>query len=297
MSVFEAQLQKMSTQAGFIAALDQSGGSTPTALAMYGVEPTEYNGEEEMYNKVHQMRTRVMTNSEFTGDKILGAILFENTLRKEVEGKATAKYLWEEKQIIPFLKIDKGLAERKDGIQMMKDFGDFLPLLAEAKAQGVFGTKMRSAIHEATEEGVEKIVAQQFDYGKQIIAAGLVPIIEPEVDINSKEKEAAEALLAVALLKHANLLAPEEKIMLKLTLPEQANLYADLIAHPNVIRVVALSGGYSSEEANKRLTANNGMIASFSRALSEKIFAHQSDEEFTKILGESIDTICAASAT
>lgn len=291
------QLNKMSNDAGFIAALDQSGGSTPKALLAYGVEESEYSGEEEMFGKVHEMRSRIMTNSAFTGDRVIGAILFENTMDRQVEGQDTGDYLWNTKGVVPFIKVDKGLADEENGAQVMKPIPGLDDLLARSVAKNMFGTKMRSVIKMANQAGVDAVVAQQFEVGKQIIAAGLVPIIEPEVDINSPEKAEAEAMLRASLLEHTNKLGPDEHIMLKVTLPEEDNFYAELQAHPQVVRVVALSGGYSREEANARLTRNEGMIASFSRALSEGLSATQSDEDFTATIDATIQSIRDASAT
>ncbi len=291
------QLEKVRNSTGFIAALDQSGGSTPKALAMYGVNQNEYSGDEEMYGKVHEMRTRIMTNENFTGDRILAAILFENTMDREVQGKPTCRYLWEEKNIIPILKVDKGLADQENGVQMMKPMPDLDALLNRAVANGIFGTKMRSVIKLANADGIKEIVAQQFEIGKQIIAKGLVPIIEPEVDINSPEKAQAEHILRDQLLTHLDTLSENENVIFKLTLPESANFYQSCIRHPNVLKVVALSGGYSRADANQKLSQNNGMIASFSRALTEGLAAQQSDSEFSATLGASIDTIVAASNT
>ena len=292
-----AQLEKITNDNGFIAALDQSGGSTPKALLVYGVEESEYSGDEEMYAKVHEMRTRIMTNPAFTGERVVAAILFENTMDRQVEGKDTADYLWNVKGVIPFLKVDKGLADEENGAQVMKPIPDLDDLLARANAKGIFGTKMRSVIKLANPEGVNAIVDQQFDIGRQIIAAGLVPIIEPEIDIHSPEKAAAEALLKARLLEQANTLADDQFIMLKLTLPEEDNFYTELIEHPQILRVVALSGGYSREDANAMLSRNHGMIASFSRALSEGLSANQSDDEFTATIDASIASISEASAT
>ncbi|MDG1462381.1 MAG: fructose bisphosphate aldolase [Gammaproteobacteria bacterium] len=297
MSTYEDQLNKVRTQPGFIAALDQSGGSTPKALGMYGVGEDAYSNDEEMFAQVHAMRTRIVTSPAFNGERILGAILFENTLDSDIEGKSSARFLWEEKNVVPFLKVDKGLAEEHEGVQLMKPMPELDPLLDKAKAQNVFGTKMRSTINSANAEGIEKVVAQQFAIGKQICAAGLTPIIEPEVNINATDKAEAEALLKAALLKHLDTLAANELVMFKLTLPEQANYYAECLAHPNLIKLVALSGGYSREEANRRLSANNGMVASFSRALTEGLSAQQSDEEFNAMLNDSIEAICQASSS
>ena len=291
------QLQKIKTAPGFIAALDQSGGSTPKALGLYGVTPDAWSNDEEMFTVVHNMRTRIMTSPSFGGDRILGAILFENTMDREVEGQSTASYLWEVKNVVPFLKVDKGLADVVDGAQVMNPMPDLGNLLEKAKAAGIFGTKMRSVVKEANEAGVNAVVDQQFEVGRQIVAAGLVPIIEPEVDIHCPDKAAAEDLLLAAIMKHLNSLNADEVVMLKLTLPEKDGLYADCIAHPNVARVVALSGGYSREEANDRLSRQNGMVASFSRALSEGLSAQQSADEFDATLDASIASIAAASAT
>jgi fructose-bisphosphate aldolase class I len=294
---FDQQLEKTKTQDGFIAALDQSGGSTPKALLAYGVEESEYSGDDEMFAKVHEMRTRIITSPSFNGDRILGAILFENTMDRTIEGKGSALFLWENKQIVPFLKVDKGLADEADGVQLMKPISGLDDLLARAKGNSVFGTKMRSVIKNDDAAGIAAIVTQQFDIGKQIIAAGLVPILEPEVDINSPTKAGAEATLRNELMAHINQLEPGQNIMLKLTLPEEENFYADCIAHSNVVRVVALSGGYSREEANRRLALNNNMVASFSRALSEGLSAKQSDDEFNGMLDSSIQSIFDASCT
>lgn len=297
MSNRQQQLEKIRNAPGFIAALDQSGGSTPKALGLYGVTPDAWSNDEEMFDVVHAMRTRIMTSPAFSGDRILGAILFENTMDREVAGQSTASYLWDVKNVVPFLKVDKGLADEADGVQLMKPIPDLDALLERANAAGIFGTKMRSVIKEANEDGIRAIVEQQFDIGRRIVAAGLVPIIEPEVDINCPEKAAAEAILHDRIMAHLNGLGADEIVMLKLTLPEKDNLYADCIAHPNVARVVALSGGYSREEANDRLSRQNGMVASFSRALSEGLSANQSDEEFNATLDASIGSIAEASAT
>jgi fructose-bisphosphate aldolase class I len=298
------QLQKIKNAPGFIAALDQSGGSTPKALGLYGVTPDAWSNDEEMYAVVHAMRTRIMTSPSFGGDRILGAILFENTMDREVNGQSTASYLWNEKNVVPFLKVDKGLADVVDGAQVMKAMPDLDALLAKALAAGIFGTKMRSVVKEANETGVNAVVDQQFEIGRRIVAAGLVPIIEPEVDIHCPDKAAAEDLLHAAIMilhaaimKHLDGLNDDEIVMLKLTLPEKDNLYADFVAHSNVARVVALSGGYSREEANDRLSRQNGMVASFSRALSEGLSAQQSEGEFDATLDASIASIAAASAT
>ena len=288
MSVFEDQLNKVRTVDGFIAALDQSGGSTPKALKLYGIGEDAYSNDDEMFGVVHEMRKRIVTSPAFNGDRILGAILFENTLDREIEGKNSARYLWEEKNVVPFLKVDKGLADEKDGVQLMKPIPNLGDLLQKAKAQNVFGTKMRSVIKSANPQGIKAIVEQQFAIGKQIAAAGLVPIIEPEIDINAPDKAQAEAILRDELLAQLNMLGPNEHVMFKLTLPEEPNFYKVLQDHPNMVRVVALSGGYSREEANRRLAQNNGMIASFSRALTEGLTAQQSDDEFDAALGASI---------
>ena len=297
MSNYKKQLEKVSTAPGFIAALDQSGGSTPKALGLYGVTEDAWSNDEEMFDVVHQMRTRIITSPSFGGDRILGAILFENTMDREIEGQPTASYLWNVKNVVPFLKVDKGLAAEENGAQLMKPMPDLSDLLKKAKANGVFGTKMRSVIKQANPAGVKAVVDQQFEVGKQIVAAGLIPIIEPEVDIHCPDKAKAEDLLHAEIMKQLNSLGKDELVMLKLTLPEKVNLYADCIAHPNVVRVVALSGGYSRDEANERLSRNNGMVASFSRALSEGLTAQQSEAEFNAMLDASIGAIAKASAT
>lgn len=291
----EQQLQKITSADGFIAALDQSGGSTPKALAAYGVEADSYSGDDEMFAKVHEMRTRIIKSASFGGDRILGAILFENTMDRQIDGIDTAEFLWSNKQIVPFLKCDKGLADEENGAQVMKPMPGLDDLLTRAVAKGVFGTKMRSVIKEANETGVNAVVDQQFEVGRQILGHGLVPIIEPEVDINSATKAEAEAMLRANLLEHANQLS--QPIMLKLTLPEEDNFYRELVDHDNVLRVVALSGGYSRDEANRRLALNNGVIASFSRALSQDLSAQLSDDEFDTTLNESITSIFEASKT
>jgi fructose-bisphosphate aldolase class I len=297
MSKLEDQLNKIRTQNGFIAALDQSGGSTPKALGMYGVGEDAYSNEDEMYAVVHAMRTRIVTSPAFTGERILGAILFENTMDREIEGKSSSDYLWDVKNVVPFLKIDKGLADEVDGVQIMNPNPGLDDLLAKARSKNVFGTKMRSVIKSANAAGIARVVEQQFEVGRQIVAAGLTPIIEPEVDINSPDKAEAEALLRDELLANLAKLDSNELVMFKLTLPEEANFYADCVAHPNMVRLVALSGGYSREEANRRLAANNGMIASFSRALTEGLSAQQSDAEFNSTLDTSIEAIVQASST
>ena len=297
MSDFDKQLEKMGSAPGFIAALDQSGGSTPKALRLYGIEEDAWSNEDEMFDLVHQMRTRIITSPAFTGERILAAILFENTMDREIEGKPTAEYLWDVKHVVPILKVDKGLADEDDGVQLMKPMPHLDDLLARAKENGIFGTKMRSVIKQASPTGIEAVVRQQFEVARKIIAAGLVPIVEPEVDIKCPDKAEAEGLLKTAILESLNTLEPDQKVMLKLTLPEQKNLYGDLIAHPNVLRVVALSGGYSREEANHRLAEQNGMVASFSRALTEGLSKQQSDAEFNALLDESIQSIYDASNT
>ena len=297
MSNYQKQLEKVRTAPGFIAALDQSGGSTPKALGLYGVTEDAWSNDEEMFDVVHQMRTRIITSPSFGGDRILGAILFENTMDREIEGQPTASYLWNVKNVVPFLKVDKGLADEENGSQLMKPMPDLPDLLKKAKANGIFGTKMRSVIKQANAAGVKANVDQQFEIGRQICAAGLVPIIEPEVDIHSPNKAETEDLLHAEIMKQLNSLGKDELVMLKLTLPEKVNLYADCIAHPNVVRVVALSGGYSRDEANERLSRNNGMVASFSRALSEGLTAQQSEAEFDAMLDASIGAIAKASAT
>lgn len=297
MSVFDDQFEKVQMAIGFIAALDQSGGSTPKALKAYGVEESEYSGDEEMFGKIHDMRTRIMTNEAFTGEHILGAILFENTMDRKVEGKMTSHYLWEEKNIVPFLKIDKGLADEVNGVQLMKPMPELDSLLDRAKAVDVFGTKERSVIKLANPAGIKAVVKQQFEVGKQVISHGLVPIIEPEVDIHSAEKSEAEAILKAEILKELDGLNEDQFVMLKLTLPNEANFYQELINHPQVLKVVALSGGYSRDIANQKLSKNNGMIASFSRALTEGLNAQQSEDEYTAMLGEAIVSIYEASAT
>jgi fructose-bisphosphate aldolase class I len=296
-SNFDKQLQKIKNDKGFIAALDQSGGSTPKALKLYGVNEDAWKDEKGMYDVVHKMRTRIVTSPAFNGKRLIGAILFENTMDRDIEGKPTPSYLWDVKGVVPFLKVDKGLAEEKDGVQLMKPIGGLDALLQRAKSKGVFGTKMRSVIKQANEAGINAIVKQQFEIGKQILAAGLVPIIEPEVDIKTPNKAGAEDLLKAAITKELNALEPGQKVMLKLTIPDKDNLYADLIKHKNVLRVVALSGGYSRDEANKKLARNHGMTASFSRALAEGLTAQQSDKEFNAALEKSIESIYQASIT
>lgn len=289
------QLKKVQSGDGFIAALDQSGGSTPKALRLYGVTEDEYTGDEEMFNKVHEMRTRIVSSPSFTGDKVLGAILFEMTMDREFNGKPAAEYLWETKQVVPFLKVDKGLADEENGVQIMKPMPELDALLTRAVAKGIFGTKMRSVIKSASASGIEAVVAQQFEVGKQILGHGLIPIIEPEVDINAADKAECEELLKAAILTHLDALEGDQKVMLKLTIPTVADFYADVIKHDRVVRVVALSGGYSREDANDKLAQNPGLIASFSRALSEGLSAKQSDEDFDATLATSVDAIFKAS--
>lgn len=291
------QLTRMREGKGFIAALDQSGGSTPKALRLYGIEENEYSGEAEMFDLIHQMRTRMITSPVFSGERVLGAILFEGTMERDIEGMGAAEYLWKKKQVIPFLKIDKGLADDADGVQVMKPNPDLDALLTRAVAKGIFGTKMRSVIKEANEKGIKAVVAQQFEVGRQILKAGLVPIIEPEVDINSSTKGEAEVLLKKALLEELNKQPADQPVMLKLTLPNVDNFYAELVAHPSVLRVVALSGGYSRDDSNKKLAANKGVIASFSRALTEGLSAKQSDADFNATLDAAIAGIYNASLT
>jgi fructose-bisphosphate aldolase, class I len=291
------QLQKMQTQLGFIAALDQSGGSTPNALRLYGMKEGAWSNEEEMFALVHQMRTRLMTSPSFTGERILAAILFENTMDRDIERQPTADYLWNVKRVVPFLKVDQGLAAEKEGVQLMKPMPALAALLAKAKAKGIFGTKMRSVIKHANAASIKDIVRQQFDVAGQISAAGLVPIIEPEVDIHCPDKAEAEELLKAALLEALNALPAEQLVMLKLTLPEHDNCYAACVSHPNVVRVVALSGGYTRDEANNRLRRNHGVVASFSRALVEGLTAQQSDAEFNARLDAYVQSIFEASNT
>jgi fructose-bisphosphate aldolase class I len=294
---FKAQLEKMKTHPGFIAALDQSGGSTPGALRAYGIKENAWSNEEQMFAIVHQMRTRIMTSPAFTGERILGAILFENTIDRDVEGKPTADYLWNVKRVVPFLKVDKGLAAEKSGVQLMKPMPELAGLLDKANAKRIFGTKMRSFIKQANQAGIKDVVTQQFEVARQIIAAGLVPIVEPEVDIHCPDKARAEELLKAAILDELNRLPAGQPVMLKLTLPDRDDLYAEFVKHPRVVRVVALSGGYSREEGNERLRKNHGVVASFSRALVEGLSAQQSDAEFNALLDASIRSIFEASNT
>lgn len=297
MSSFTEQLAKIKSENGFIAALDQSGGSTPKALRLYGVNEDAYNGDDEMFDQVHQMRTRIITSPAFNGQRVLGAILFENTLDRDIEGAPSAQYLWQELNVVPFLKVDKGLAPLDQGVQIMKPIPGLDELLTKAKKQPVFGTKMRSFVAEANEAGITAVVEQQFEVGKQIIAAGLVPIIEPEVDINAADKAEAEAILKAKILENLDKLASDQLVMLKLTLPDTPCFYEECINHPNVVKVVALSGGYSRDDANSKCSANPGIIASFSRALTQGLSAQQSDEEFNSLLDNAIESIYQASAS
>ena len=290
-------LKKIEENDGFIAALDQSGGSTPKALRLYGVGESEYSNDREMFDKIHEMRSRIVTSPSFSGDRILGAILFEKTMNLEISGKGSAQYLWQEKQVVPFLKVDKGLEDENNGVQLMKPIPGLEELLRQAIKKEVFGTKMRSVIKNANENGVAAIVKQQFEIAKMIIAAKLVPIIEPEVDIHCETKAEAETMLLKHLMDHIEQLSPDQKVLLKLTIPNENNLFTPCINHPNVIRVFALSGGYSRDEANSRLSLNKGMVASFSRALTEGLSAKQSDEEFNLMLDSSIESIYQASIT
>ncbi len=291
----ETMAKQAGEKAGFIAALDQSGGSTPKALRLYGIEEDAYSNDEEMFGLIHEMRARIIKSPAFNGDKVMGAILFERTMDGEIDGVPTAEYLWKERSVVPFLKVDKGLADEENGVQVMKPMPDLDALLERAVAKGIFGTKMRSVINAANQEGIAAVVAQQFDVGRQILGHGLVPIIEPEVTISIADKAAAEDILLAEILKQLDALGHDKQVMLKLTLPETANLYKPLVDHPRVMRVVALSGGYSRDEANTRLASNTGMIASFSRALTEGLSAKQSDAEFDAALAASIDSIYEAS--
>ena len=296
-SINPEQLQRAKSNKGFIAALDQSGGSTPKALKLYGVEETEYSGDAQMFDLIHAMRSRIIQSPVFTSERILGAILFEMTMNRKIDGKGTAEFLWQNKQILPFLKVDNGLADETNGAQIMKPIPELGTRLESAKSHGVFGTKMRSVIKLASQTGVADVVRQQFEIGKQIISAGLVPIIEPEVDINSPEKNAAEVLLKAEIISQLNALNNDQNVMLKLTLPNETGFYAELVQHPRVVRVVALSGGYSREEANKKLAQNQGVIASFSRALTEGLSAKQSEAQFNDTLDTTIQAIYQASNT
>lgn len=297
MTLFKEQLEKVRTRPGFIAALDQSGGSTPHALRAYGIKEGAWSNEAEMFAIVHQMRTRIIGSPSFTGQRILGAILFENTMDRTIEGRPTADYLWNVKRVVPFLKVDQGLAEEKDGVQLMKPMPALPGLLEKAKEKGIFGTKMRSFIKQANADGIGQIVSQQFEAARQILASGLVPIIEPEVDIHCPEKAKAEALLKAGILKALRAMPPEQLIVLKITLPEQDDCYWDCVSHPNVVKVVALSGGYTREECLNRLRRNHGVVASFSRALLAGLSAQQTDGEFNAALDASIESIFEASMT
>jgi fructose-bisphosphate aldolase, class I len=296
-SVKEQQQRKIKTQPGFIAALDQSGGSTPKALRAYGIKEGAWSNEEEMFTLVHQMRARIMTSPDFNGDRILGAILFEGTMDRDIEGQPSADYLWNIKRVVPFLKVDKGLLDEKEGVYLMKPMPGLAALLDKAVAKRIFGTKMRSFIVQANASGIKAVVDQQFELAAQILAAGLVPTVEPEIDIHSPEKAKAEALLKAALLEQFNKLPPGQLVMLKITLPEQDNFYADCVSHPKVLKVVALSGGYSLQEGNDRLRRNHGVVASFSRALVEGLSFQQSDAEFNAVLDTNIQSIYEASNT
>jgi fructose-bisphosphate aldolase class I len=297
MGDFKAQLEQMRTHPGFIAALDQSGGSTPGALRAYGIKEGAWSTEEQMFAIVHQMRTRIVTSPAFTGKRIIGAILFENTIDRDIEGKPAVDYLWNVKRVVPFLKVDKGLAGESRGVQLMKPMPDLAALLDKAKAKGVFGTKMRSFVKQANGVGIKDIVTQQFEAARQIIAAGLVPIVEPEIDIHCPDKGEAEMLLRAAIFEELHALPLGQLVMLKLTLPDKDDLYAEFVKHPKVVRVVALSGGYTREEGNERLRRNHGVVASFSRALVEGLSAQQSDAEFNAMLDASIHSIFEASNT
>ncbi|WP_335338829.1 fructose bisphosphate aldolase [Variovorax sp. PAMC 28711] len=293
----QEQLDKVTTGKGFIAALDQSGGSTPKALKLYGVEETAYQGDAEMFDQVHAMRSRIVASPAFNGQRVLGAILFEMTMDRQFEGRDAATYLWANKQVVPFLKVDKGLADEADGVQLMKAMPELDALLKRAVAKGIFGTKMRSVVNTANAKGIDAVVAQQFVVGKQILAAGLMPIIEPEVNIKATDKKEAEALLKAALLKALDALGADQKVMLKLSIPTVDGFYAELVAHPKVVRVVALSGGYSRDDSNAMLAKNPGVIASFSRALTEGLSAQQSDADFNAALDKAIESIYQASNT
>ncbi len=292
-----AQADRMRTGQGFVAALDQSGGSTPKALRLYGISPEQYTNDNEMFDLVHQMRERIMTSVAFNGDKIIAAILFEQTMDREVAGKDTPTYLWEEKGIVPILKVDKGLLDESDGVRLMKPMPKLEKVLQHARSKGVFGTKSRSMITSLNERGIVENVAQQFEVGNTIRQQGLIPILEPEVDIDAADKAAIETILEREIRSQLDALPRDASVMLKLTIPDEANFYADLISHPRVMRVVALSGGYTREDANRRLARNHGLIASFSRALTEGLGVHQSEEEFDRTLAESVDSIHAASIT
>ncbi|MFN4023256.1 MAG: fructose bisphosphate aldolase [Hyphomonas sp.] len=287
--------KQAATKPGFIAALDQSGGSTPKALRQYGIEESAYANDEEMFGLIHQMRARIIKSPAFTGEKVMGAILFERTMDGDIDGIPTAEYLWKKRGVVPFLKVDKGLEAEASGVQLMKAMPDLDALLERAVAKGIFGTKMRSVINAANPEGIAAVVAQQFDIGRQILGHGLMPIIEPEVTITIADKAEAEAILLAEILKQLDALGADKQVMLKLSLPTKANHYKPLVDHPRVMRVVALSGGYSRTEANRKLAENNGIIASFSRALTEGLSAQQSDADFDAVLAETIECICEAS--
>ena len=293
--VDQAQARQIREGKGFIAALDQSGGSTPKALAQYGVEADAYSNEAEMFDRIHEMRSRIVTSPAFDGDRVIGAILFEMTMDRDIDGMPAAQYLWEKKRVVPFLKVDKGLMPESNGVQLMKDMGDLDGLLERAVAKGIFGTKMRSVVGAANAEGIEAIVGQQFEIGRQILSHGLIPILEPEVTITISDKAEAEKLLKNALMAHLDAMDADQQVMLKLSLPTEANLYSDLVGHPRVMRVVALSGGYSRDEANALLARNAGVIASFSRGLSEGLSAGQSDDEFDAALDRAVQSIYDAS--
>jgi fructose-bisphosphate aldolase class I len=293
----QEMLSQMKSGKGFIAALDQSGGSTPKALKLYGLDETSYSNESEMFDRIHEMRTRLITSPAFNGERVIGAILFEMTMDRSVEGLGSAEYLWQRKHVVPFLKVDNGLADEVDGVQLMKPIPQLGARIESANRHGVFGTKMRSVINLANSSGIRSIVAQQFEFGKEIIAGGLVPIIEPEVNIKSAEKQEAEVILKQELLEFVSSLSADQNIMLKLSLPTEADLYKELVTHPRVVRVVALSGGYSRDEANALLSKNHGVIASFSRALTEGLTAQQSDSEFNAALDRTIQSIYEASLT
>jgi fructose-bisphosphate aldolase class I len=297
MSNFETQAAKIRTQPGFIAALDQSGGSTPKALKLYGIEENTYSGEQQMMDLVHAMRTRIVSSPSFKGDRVVGAILFEATMDRDFGGKPAAEYLWNTKQVVPFLKIDKGLVDEANGVQLMKPMPTLDDLLKKAKSKGIFGTKERSVIKQNNAEGIKAVVQQQFDVAKQVLSHGLMPIIEPEVDIKCPDKKGAEATLKQEILAQLDKVPASQQVMLKLTIPDVDNFFAELVKHPRVLKVVALSGGYSREEANKRLAKQNGMIASFSRALTEGLTAQQSDTEFNAALDKAIQSIYDASKT
>jgi fructose-bisphosphate aldolase class I len=293
----EQQLQRVKSDPGFIAALDQSGGSTPKALAQYGIKEGSWKGEEQMFDVVHQMRTRMITTPAFDGKRLIGAILFENTMDRDIEGQPTPDYLWNVKRVVPFLKIDQGLQAEKDGVQLMKPMPGLAKLLERARAKRIFGTKERSVVKQANEKGIKDVVNQQFEVAAEVIGAGLVPIVEPEVDIHCPEKAKAEGFLKAAITEKLNQLPAGHVVMLKLTLPEQDNFYADFVKHPKVVRVVALSGGYSRDEANARLRRNRGVVASFSRALADGLSAQQSEKEFNTTLDKTIQSIYDASIT